>query len=121
MLQLSDLRLSPGGMYTVVVIGRTRIEPPLETLVPLRSTYGARYVRLRIVRRRPAPDTEASQSVGRGGPTTFMSCASNRRRFSSSVGGPANLVTSRKYCSMVPAGWYTRSILAGPSLILANV
>jgi hypothetical protein len=33
MLQLSELRLSPGGMYTVVVIGRTRIEPPLEALV----------------------------------------------------------------------------------------
>lgn len=33
MLRLSDLRLTPGGMYTVVVIGRTRIDPPLETLV----------------------------------------------------------------------------------------
>jgi hypothetical protein len=33
MLRLPDLRLSSGGMYTVVVIGRTRIEPPLETLV----------------------------------------------------------------------------------------
>ncbi|CAN5571857.1 hypothetical protein BH23ACI1_BH23ACI1_13490 [soil metagenome] len=33
MLRLADLRLSAGGMYTVIVIGRTRIEPPLETLV----------------------------------------------------------------------------------------
>jgi hypothetical protein len=33
MLRMADLRLSAGGMYTVVVIGRTRIEPPLETLV----------------------------------------------------------------------------------------
>lgn len=33
MLRVPDLRLSSGGMYTIVVIGRTRIEPPLETLV----------------------------------------------------------------------------------------
>jgi hypothetical protein len=33
MLPVPDLRLSSGGMYTMVVIGRTRIEPPLETLV----------------------------------------------------------------------------------------
>lgn len=33
MLRLPDLPLSSGGMYTVVVIGRTRIEPPLEALV----------------------------------------------------------------------------------------
>ena len=33
MLRLPDLRLTAGGMYTVVVIGRTRIEPPLETLI----------------------------------------------------------------------------------------
>jgi hypothetical protein len=33
MLRFHDLRLSGGGMYTVVVIGRTRIDPPLETLV----------------------------------------------------------------------------------------
>ncbi len=33
MLRLPDLGLSAGGMYTVVVIGRTRTEPPLETLV----------------------------------------------------------------------------------------
>jgi hypothetical protein len=33
MLRLPDLRLTAGGMYTVVVIGRTRIDPPLETLV----------------------------------------------------------------------------------------
>lgn len=33
MLRLPDLRLSAGGLYTVVVIGRTRTEPPLETLV----------------------------------------------------------------------------------------
>jgi hypothetical protein len=33
MLRLPDLRLTPGGMYTIVVIGRTRIEPPLDTLV----------------------------------------------------------------------------------------
>jgi hypothetical protein len=33
MLRVPDLRISGGGMYTVVVIGRTRIEPPLETLV----------------------------------------------------------------------------------------
>lgn len=33
MLRLPDLRLSAGGMYTVVVVGRTRTEPPLETLV----------------------------------------------------------------------------------------
>ena len=33
MLRLPDLQLSSGGMYTVVVTGRARIEPPLETLV----------------------------------------------------------------------------------------
>lgn len=33
MLRVPDPRLSSGGMYTIVVIGRTRIEPPLETLV----------------------------------------------------------------------------------------
>jgi hypothetical protein len=33
MLRLPDLRLSAGVMYTIVVVGRTRIEPPLETLV----------------------------------------------------------------------------------------
>jgi hypothetical protein len=33
MLRVSDVRLSSGGMYTIVVVGRTRIEPPLETLV----------------------------------------------------------------------------------------
>jgi len=33
MLRLPELRLSSGGMYTIVVVGRTRIEPPLETLV----------------------------------------------------------------------------------------
>jgi hypothetical protein len=33
MLRVPDLRLAGGGLYTVVVIGRTRTEPPLETLV----------------------------------------------------------------------------------------
>jgi hypothetical protein len=33
MLRAPDLRLSDGGMYTLVVIGRTRTEPPLEVLV----------------------------------------------------------------------------------------
>jgi hypothetical protein len=33
MLRVPDLRLSSGGMYTVVVIGRARTEPALETLV----------------------------------------------------------------------------------------
>lgn len=33
MLRVPDLRLASGGMYTVVVIGRARTEPPLETLV----------------------------------------------------------------------------------------
>ena len=33
MLRLADLRLTAGGLYTVVLIGRTRTEPPLETLV----------------------------------------------------------------------------------------
>lgn len=33
MLRVPDLRLSSGGIYTVVVIGRARIEPPLDTLV----------------------------------------------------------------------------------------
>ena len=33
MLRLPDLGLSAGGMYTVVVVGRARTEPPLETLV----------------------------------------------------------------------------------------
>jgi hypothetical protein len=33
MLRVADLRLSAGGMYTVVVIGRTRTAPPLETLL----------------------------------------------------------------------------------------
>jgi hypothetical protein len=33
MLRVADLRLSPGGMYTIVVIGRARTEPALETLV----------------------------------------------------------------------------------------
>lgn len=33
MLRLPELGLSSGGMYTIVVLGRTRIEPPLETLV----------------------------------------------------------------------------------------
>jgi hypothetical protein len=33
MLRVADVRLSAGGMYTVVVIGRTRTEPPLETLL----------------------------------------------------------------------------------------
>jgi hypothetical protein len=33
MLRLQDLRLSAGGMYTLVVVGRTRTEPPLEVLV----------------------------------------------------------------------------------------
>lgn len=33
MLRAADLRLSSGGMYTVVLIGRARTEPALETLV----------------------------------------------------------------------------------------
>lgn len=33
MLRLPDLRLADGGMYTVVVIGRTRTDPPLEALL----------------------------------------------------------------------------------------
>jgi hypothetical protein len=33
MHRVPDLRLSDGGMYTLVVIGRTRTEPPLEVLV----------------------------------------------------------------------------------------
>jgi hypothetical protein len=33
MLRVADLRLSGGGMYTIVVIGRARTEPALETLV----------------------------------------------------------------------------------------
>jgi hypothetical protein len=33
MLRVPDLRLSSGGIYTVFVIGRARIEPPLDTLV----------------------------------------------------------------------------------------
>lgn len=33
MMRFPDLRLAGGSMFTVVVIGRTRIEPPLETLV----------------------------------------------------------------------------------------
>jgi hypothetical protein len=33
MLRVADLRLSGGGMYTIVVIGRARTDPALETLV----------------------------------------------------------------------------------------
>jgi hypothetical protein len=33
MLRAADLRLSSGGMYTIVLIGRARTEPALETLV----------------------------------------------------------------------------------------
>jgi hypothetical protein len=33
MLRLPDLRLSGGGMYSVVVVGRARTEPPLEVLI----------------------------------------------------------------------------------------
>jgi hypothetical protein len=33
MMRVANLRLAAGGMYTVVVIGRTRIDPPLETLL----------------------------------------------------------------------------------------
>lgn len=33
MARLPDLRLSNGGIYTVVVVGRARTEPPLETVV----------------------------------------------------------------------------------------
>jgi hypothetical protein len=33
MLRVAELRLAAGGMYTVVVIGRTRTDPPLETLL----------------------------------------------------------------------------------------
>lgn len=33
MLKIHDVNLSTDGVYTIVVIGRTRIEPPLETLV----------------------------------------------------------------------------------------
>lgn len=32
-LRLPNLRLSGGGMYTVVIVGRTRFDPPLETLL----------------------------------------------------------------------------------------
>ena len=33
MLKIDNVNLSPDGVYTIVVIGRTRIEPPLETLL----------------------------------------------------------------------------------------
>lgn len=33
MLRVADLRLSGGSLYTLVLVGRTRTEPPLETLM----------------------------------------------------------------------------------------